>query len=414
VGEGDYTTDFTGTRIDAAGMLVMPGVIDDQVHFREPGLTYKGDIRSESRAAAAGGVTSFMEMPNTVPQTTSMAEIEHKHAIAETHSAVNYSFYLGATNDNIAEIRRADPKIICGIKVFMGSSTGNMLVDDDRALSAIFAESPTLIATHCEDERIIRENTAKFRAQYGEEPPASIHPLIRNAESCYRSSAKAVELADRYGSNLHILHLSTAREMSLFETKPLIDKKITGEACVHHLWFSDEDYPAKGNMIKWNPAIKSREDRDALRSALVSGRLDVAATDHAPHTLEEKRRPYWNCPSGGPLVHHSLVVMLELAARGVFTVEQVVDKMCHAPAIRFKVKERGFLREGMYADIAIVNPAQEWTVARENILYKCGWSPFEGTTFGSRVAYTIVNGRIVYERSTLNDDIRGMALEFER
>lgn len=417
VGEGAYRPegrDFEGRRIDAAGKLVMPGVIDDQVHFREPGLTEKGDIQSESRAAVAGGVTSYMEMPNTKPATVTIDELEKKFERAAEVSAANYSFYLGATNDNIAEVRRIDPKHVCGVKLFMGSSTGNMLVDDEKTLSAIFAESPVLVATHCEDERMIRAATEEFRAKYGDAVTPAMHPLIRNAEACYRSSSRAVELADKYASDLHVLHLSSARELSLFDAKPLSDKKITAEVCVHHLWFSDKDYAAKGNFIKWNPAIKTVADRDGLREGLIAGKLDIVATDHAPHTLAEKSRPYWECPSGGPLAQHSLPAMLQMASDGVFTVAQVVEKMCHAPAVRYRVRERGFLRLGYFADIVIVDPASPWTVSRDNILYKCGWSPFEGQVFEHKVTHTIVNGRIAYENGVVDGSLRGCALEFNR
>lgn len=413
-GEGRFEDEFYGTRIDAAGKLVMPGVIDDQVHFREPGLTWKGDIASESAAAVAGGITSYMEMPNTKPPAIDESGLEWKYERAAETSLANYSFYLGATNDNLAQIRRLDPHTVCGVKVFMGSSTGNMLVDRHKSLSAIFAESPVLIATHCEDEAIIRENTEAFRKRYGDAIEPYMHPLIRTAEACYQSSAYAVELADKYGANLHVLHLSTARELTLFDAKPLADKKITNEVCAHHLWFSDEDYAERGNFIKWNPAIKTVADRAALQEGLLSGRVDVVATDHAPHTLEEKQKPYWECPSGGPLVQHSLVTMLELAHQGALTVEKVVEKMCHAPAQRFSVKNRGYLRPGYFADVVIVDPASPWTVDRENILYKCGWSPLEGMEFSHRVVHTFVNGRHVYNNGVLNRDIRGERLLFER
>lgn len=413
-GEGRFEGDFYGTRIDAEGQLVIPGVIDDQVHFREPGLTHKADIASESAAAVAGGVTSYMEMPNTNPPTTSESELEWKYDRAAETSLANYSFYLGATNDNIREIKQLDPHTVCGVKLFMGSSTGNMLVDDRKTLSAIFAESPVLIAAHCEDEAMIRENTETFRRRYSDNIEPWMHPLIRSAEACYRSSAYAVELADKYGSQLHVLHLSTARELTLFDAKPLAEKKITNEVCVHHLWFSDEDYAAKGNFIKWNPAVKTAADRLALREGLLNGKVDVAATDHAPHTLEEKRKPYWECPSGGPLVQHSLVAMLELARQGVMPVEKAVEKMCHAPAQLYKVKERGFLRPGYYADVVVVDPSSPWTVATDNILYKCGWSPFEGTEFSHKVAHTFVNGRHVYNNGELDRGIRGERLEFDR
>lgn len=415
VGEGVYPeARFDGKRIDAAGQLVLPGVIDDQVHFREPGLTYKADIHSESIAAVAGGITSYMEMPNTKPPAVTNALLEEKFERAAETSVANYSFYLGATNDNLPEIRALDPRRVCGLKLFMGSSTGNMLVDDEVSLAAIFAESPVLIATHCEDEATIRANTEAFRAKYGENITPAMHPLIRSAEACYRSSARAVELADRYGANLHILHLSTARELDLFERKPLGEKKTTNEVCVHHLWFCDEDYAAKGNFIKWNPAIKTLGDRDALRTALIDGRADVVATDHAPHTLEEKMQPYLSAPSGGPLVQHSLAAMLELSRQGLWNTEKVVEKMCHAPALRFGVKERGYLREGYFADIVLVDPAADWTVTRENVLSKCGWSPFEGVRFGHRVSHTIINGTLVYKDGKVDTTYRGMALEFDR
>ncbi len=405
---------FYGERIDATGKLILPGVIDDQVHFREPGLTYKANIHSESVAGVAGGVTSFMDMPNTKPPTTSLDALEHKFERAAESSVANYSFYFGATNDNVRDLSKIDPKTVCGVKLFMGSSTGNMLVDDERTLSAIFAESPTLIATHCESEPMIRAAMEKYKQQYGDRTTPAMHPLIRSAEACYRSSAHAVELADKYGSDLHVLHLSTARELSLFDVKPLTEKKITNEVCVHHLWFSDADYASKGNFIKWNPAVKSIADRDALRTGLTSGKVDVVATDHAPHTLEEKQRPYWECPSGGPLLQHSLVAMLELALQGVLSVEEVVEKMCHAPAIRFAICDRGFLREGAYADIAIVDPQSPWRVSKENILYKCGWSPFLGTTFRHRVTHTLINGRIVYCDGMVDSSFRGQALRFAR
>lgn len=413
-GEGAFGGDFYGTRIEARGKLVIPGVIDDQVHFREPGLTEKGDIASESAAAVAGGITSYMEMPNTKPPATDQSTLEWKYDRAAETSLANYSFYLGATNGNLKEIRQVDPRSVCGVKVFMGSSTGNMLVDDQKTLSAIFAESPVLIATHCEDEAIIRENAEKFRARYGDNIDPSMHPLIRSAEACYRSSAHAVELADKYGSNLHVLHLSTARELALFDAKPLTDKKITNEICVHHLWFSDEDYATNGYFIKWNPAIKTAADRQALRESLLNGKADVVATDHAPHTLAEKQKPYWQCPSGGPLAQHSLTAMLELAQQGVLPVEKVVEKMCHAPAQRFGVKERGYLRPGYFADIVIVDPASPWTVAKDNLLYKCGWSPFEGTEFSHRVIHTFVNGRHVYDNGELDKSVMGIRLEFDR
>lgn len=405
---------FKGEVIDAKGSLVLPGVIDDQVHFREPGLTYKADIHSESIAAVAGGVTSFMEMPNTKPATTTLSLLEAKFDRAAETSVANYSFYLGAANDNIDQIRALDPKRVCGVKLFMGSSTGNMLVDDQAQLAAIFAEAPVLLATHCEDEATVKANLEAYKVKYGECITPAMHPLIRSAEACYRSSAKAVELATRYGTNLHILHLSSARELDLFEAKPLADKKITNEVCVHHLWFSDADYATKGNFIKWNPSIKSLADRDALREGLNNNKVDVIATDHAPHTLDEKRQPYLSAPSGGPLVQHSLVAMLEMSRQGAFSVETVVDKMSHAPAMRYSVKDRGFLREGYYADIVVVNPDSVWTVCTDNILYKCGWSPFEGNSFTHKITHTLINGNVVYSDSRVNSEFRGMALEFDR
>ena len=416
-GRGDYPRpEFDGETIDAEGMYVLPGVIDDQVHFREPGLTYKGDLHSESIAAAAGGVTSYMDMPNVKPPTVTNALLEEKLERAAETSVVNYSFYLGATNDNIEQIRRLDPKRVCGVKLFMGSSTGNMLVDDERALRALFAESPVPIAAHCEDEPTVRADMERFRTLYGESGlTVAMHPLIRSAEACLRSSEKAVSLAERYGGRLHVLHLSTARELSLFDRdKPLEQKRITCEVCVHHLWFSDADYARKGNLIKWNPAVKTAADRDALRAGLLDGAVDVVATDHAPHTLEEKERPYASAPSGGPLVQHSLPMMLELSAQGVLPVETIVEKMCHAPARLFGVRDRGFLRTGYFADIVLVRPADPWTVSKENILYKCGWSPLEGTAFSHRIVRTLVNGRTVYADGRVDTTHRGAELEFDR
>lgn len=396
--------DTSYTRYDARGGLILPGAIDDQVHFREPGLTYKADLQTESRAAAAGGVTSYMEMPNTIPQTTTNELLEQKQERAAEVSAVNFAFYLGATNDNLSEIRTIDPKHTAGVKLFMGSSTGNMLVDRRGALEAIFAESPVLIATHCEDEAIVQANIKKW----GQGAKIADHALIRSEEACYRSSSLAAELATKYDARLHILHLSTAREMSIFETKPLKDKKITGEVCVHHLWFSDRDYAALGNRIKWNPSIKTTADRDALREALAQGRLDVVATDHAPHTIEEKDRAYVQAPGGGPLVQHSLVAMLEM-----FPADKVVDWMAHRVAECFSITDRGFLEPGAWADVVVVERAT-WTVESSNILYKCGWSPFEGTKFHHKVTATFVNGDLVYDRGVFDDSVRGRALEFAR
>lgn len=406
--------------VDVAGALVMPGVIDDQVHFREPGLTEKAEIRTEAQAAAAGGVTSYMEMPNTWPPATTLALLEEKYARAAEVSAVNYSFYLGATNDNLAEIERIDPQRVCGLKVFMGSSTGNMLVDNEQTLADIFRLSPVLVATHCEDEATVKANMARARAAFGENVPVAMHPIIRSAEACYRSTAHAVELAHKYGGRLHVLHLSTARELTLFEQGVSIEeKRITNEVCVHHLWFSEGDYAERGNLIKWNPAVKSAADRDTLRAAVRSGLVDVVATDHAPHLLAEKQNPYLSAPSGGPLVQHSLPAMLTLAAEGIFTVEQVIERMCHAPARLFRVRERGFLRPGYYADIAVVKLNEPWTVSRDNqrsgeqILSKCGWSPLEGLTLSAKVVATWVNGAEVYtaERG-VDTAVRGKRLLF--
>lgn len=407
-------------RVDVEGALVMPGVIDDQVHFREPGLTEKAEIRTEAQAAAAGGVTSYMEMPNTRPPATTLALLEEKYARAAEVSAVNYSFYLGATNDNLAEIERIDPERVCGLKVFMGSSTGNMLVDNEQTLADIFRLSPVLVATHCEDEATVKANMAMARAAFGEEVPVAMHPIIRSAEACYRSTAHAVELAHKYGGRLHVLHLSTARELTLFEQGlPIEEKRITNEVCVHHLWFSEGDYAERGNLIKWNPAVKSASDRDTLRAGVRSGLVDVVATDHAPHLLAEKQKPYLSAPSGGPLVQHSLPAMLTLAAEGIFTVEQVIERMCHAPARLFRVRERGFLRPGYYADIAVVKLNEPWTVSRDNhrpgeqILSKCGWSPLEGLTLSAKVVATWVNGAEVYtaERG-VDTAVRGKRLLF--
>ena len=399
--------------IDARGLYLIPGVIDDQVHFREPGLTHKGDIYSESRAAVAGGVTSYMEMPNTNPQTVTNDALMRKLEMAYEKSAANFSFYLGATNNNIAELKKVDKRCVCGVKVFMGASTGNMLVNNERALQQIFAEVDSLIATHCEKEEIIRDNVDLYKKKFGENVPIDCHPLIRSAEACYQSSAQAIDLADKYGSRLHVLHLSTAREMSLFSNAPLEDKKITGEVCVHHLWFTDRDYERLGAMIKWNPAIKSVEDRDALREALTVGKLDVIATDHAPHLLSEKEGGCLQAASGGPLVQHSLQVMLELAKDGLYSREFVVDKMCHAPAKLFGVKDRGFIREGYFADLVLINPAESYKVSTENILYKCGWSPFEGETFHNTISKTFVNGEIAFKDGIVSEKLSGKALEFE-
>ena len=401
------------TLVDGAGCLLMPGVIDDQVHFREPGLTHKADVWHESRAAAAGGVTSFMEMPNTRPPAVSVDLLEEKYAVAAEKSLVNYSFYLGASNDNIAELWKVNPTNVCGVKVFMGSSTGNMLVDDEKALSAIFAESPCLVATHCEDETIIRANSAAYRQKYGSDIPVRFHPAIRNDEACYRSSARAAELAARYGTKLHILHISSARELALFDKCSLDNiPAITGEVCVHHLWFCEDDYGKLGARIKCNPAIKTAADRAALREGLVSGKLAVVATDHAPHTLDEKRLPYFESPSGLPLVQHSLPVMLEMCRQGLFSLETLVERMCHLPAKLFGVERRGFIRAGYYADLTLVNLDAAWTPDAGNILYKCGWSPFEGYAFNSKIESVWANGKLVYNDGQIIEAGNGMRLRF--
>ncbi len=403
------------TIIEADGLLLLPGVIDDQVHFREPGLTHKGSISTESRAAAAGGITSFMDMPNTNPQTVTIKALEEKYKLGAENSIINYSFLIGATNDNLSEVLRADPVQVCGIKVFMGSSTGNMLVDNEKALSELFRRAHMPVSAHCEDEPTVRRNSEIQRKIYGDNIPVRLHPLIRSREACFISSSHAINLAKEYNTRLHIFHLSTADEMKLFSNeKPLSEKRITGEVCVHHLWFDDSDYETLGTRIKWNPAIKTKFDREALIDAVNSDRIDVIATDHAPHTLEEKSNSYFKAPSGGPLVQHSLVIMLELWHRKVISLEKIVEKMCHNPAILFNIRERGFIREGYKADLCIVDPVNEWSVTKENILYKCGWSPFEGTTFRSKVVKTIVNGTIVYDNGFIKDDYRGERLLFDR
>jgi dihydroorotase len=390
-------------------------VIDDQVHFREPGLTHKGDIYSESKAAAAGGITSFMDMPNTIPQTVTLEALNEKYRIGAERSVINYSFLIGATNDNLKEVLKADPATVCGIKIFMGSSTGNMLVDNETALRELFRLAHMPISTHCEDENTIKRNTEAYRKIHGENIPFNLHPVIRSREACFISSSNAVKLAREYNTRLHIFHLSTADEMKLFSNElPLSQKRITGEVCVHHLWFDDSDYDELGSRIKWNPAIKTRFDREALSEAVKNDLIDIIATDHAPHTLEEKSNSYFKAPSGGPLVQHSLVAMLELYHRGIFSLEKIVEKMCHNPAILFNIRGRGFIREGYKADLCLVNLSDPWTVSKENILYKCGWSPFEGTTFKSKVRMTIVNGTVVYDNGQLNESYRGQRLLFDR
>ncbi len=401
--------------INAEGLHLFPGCIDDQVHFREPGLTHKGDIFTESRAAIAGGITSFMEMPNTVPNTLTQQLLEDKYQIAKQTSAANYSFFMGAGNDNLEEVLKTDPKSVCGIKVFMGSSTGNMLVDNEKTLDGIFSRTAMLVATHCEDEATIRANTERFKLQYGDNLTPEMHPLIRNAEACFISSSLAVGLAKKYNTRLHILHISTAIETFLFDNSiPLEKKRITSEACIHHLWFSDADYSKKGNWIKWNPAIKTAADRDEIFKAVLDDRIDVIATDHAPHTIEEKSQPYAKAPSGGPLVQHALIAMLEFYKQGKISLEKIVEKMAHSPAVCFQVENRGFIREGYWADLVLVDLNKRSTVNRENVLSKCGWSPFEGQTFASSVVSTIVSGNLVYENGKIIEGVFGKRLVFNR
>ena len=405
--------DLKGVEIiNATGLYLIPGVIDDQVHFREPGLTLKGDIRTESRAAVAGGVTTFMEMPNTNPQAVTQEILEEKYKRASEVSAANYSFYMGATNDNLAEVLKTDPKNVCGIKVFMGSSTGNMLVDDEKTLSEIFKQAPTLIATHCEDEKTILKNIEIARGRYGENVPMSRHAHIRSDEACYISSSKAIELASKFDTRLHVLHLTSAKEMSLFKTGKVSDKKITAEVCVHHLWFDEMDYIKLGTKIKWNPSIKSKKDKEALWEALLSDKIDVIATDHAPHTMEEKNNTYFKAPSGGPLVQHSLVAMLEMSRKGFISIEKVIQKMCHAPADLFRIEKRGYIREGYFADLVLIDPNKSWIVSPENILYKCGWSPFEGIEFSNKVVATYINGVPAFKNDKINEFVKGKRISF--
>jgi len=403
---------------DCTGFWLMPGCIDDQVHFREPGLTHKAEIATESAAAAAGGITSFMEMPNTVPQALTQQLLQDKYDRAAEVSPVNYSFFMGASNHNLDEVLQTDPTRVCGIKVFMGSSTGDMLVDESAVLEGIFKEAPTLVATHCEDEATVRANAEAARARFGAHVPIAQHPIIRSAEACYRSSSKAVELATKLNTQLHILHISTARELDLFDnTKELEDKRITAEACIHHLWFSDADYESKGTHIKWNPAVKTAADREQIRAAILDGRIDVVATDHAPHTKEEKDRSYFDAPSGGPLVQHALVAMLDLVHDGLLPVEKVVDLMAHRVARLFRMTDRGFIRPGMKADLVLVQPNDPWTVREDNVMSKCGWSPFQGHTFKSRVHETWVNGTKVWDGSritTSHGNHAGQRLSFNR
>ena len=401
--------------IEADNNYLIPGLIDDQVHFREPGLTHKATIETESKAAVAGGITSFIEMPNTVPQSTTIAKLEEKFLIAKNTSWANYSFMFGGTNDNLNEILKVDPKNVAGLKLFLGSSTGNMLVDNPDVLEEIFKKTDLLISVHCEDEKTIKDNLEIYLDKYGDDIPIEMHPKIRNEEACYISSSKAIELAKKTGARLHVFHLSTKKETNLFSNdKPLLEKKITAEVCVHHLWFSEEDYKTKGTRIKWNPAVKSKKDRDGLWEALLDDRIDVIATDHAPHTIEEKRNKYTQVPSGGPLVQHALVALLEMYHNGKISLEKIVEKACHNPAILFQIKERGYIREGYKADLVLVDLKSPWTVQKENILYKCQWSPFEGTTFKSKVTHTFVNGILTYENFKFPNKSIPQRLTFNR
>lgn len=412
---GQIEMPFGGKSVDATGLIMIPGVIDEHVHFREPGLTHKADIYSETHAAVAGGVTSFMDMPNTIPQTITLRDLEEKYRIGSENSLINYSFYIGATENNLKEILNSDPQTVCGIKLFMGASTGNMLVENESALRELFRNAGIPLTVHCEDDRIIRRNIELYREKYGEDVPVQMHPLIRSRDACFKSSSFAINLAKEYNTRLHILHLSTADEMKLLNSDDILrEKRITGEACVHHLWFDDTDYDDLGSKIKWNPAIKTKFDRDSLINGVNNDLIDVIATDHAPHTLNEKSGTYFKVPSGAPMVQHSLTTMLELWHRKIFTLEKIVEKMCHNPAIIFKIKNRGFLREGYKADIVLIDPENQWTVSKENILYKCGWSPMEGTTFRSKVVKTFVNGDLVYDQGEIRDDHRGQRLVFDR
>ena len=412
---GSSITTNSMTVIDASGKYLIPGLIDDQVHFREPGLTHKATIDSESRAAVAGGITTFIEMPNTVPQATNQQLLQDKFNIAEKTSFANYSFMFGGTNDNLEELLKTDPKTVAGIKLFLGSSTGNMLVDNLEVLEKIFSSTKLIISVHCEDEETIKKNTAEHKAQYGEHIPIELHPVIRSEEACYLSSSRAIELAKKTGARLHVFHVSTAKETTLFRNNiPLEEKQITSEVCVHHLWFTDQDYKEKGTHIKWNPAVKTAADRQGLWKALLDDRLDIIATDHAPHTLEEKSNSYLKAPSGGPLVQHALLALLEKVSEKVISIEKLVEKACHNPAIIFQIENRGFIREGYYADLVLIDLKAPQTVCKENILYKCGWSPFEGTTFSSSVTHTFVNGVLMYHEGVFNNEVKGKRITFNR
>lgn len=401
--------------INAEGLYLLPGVIDDQVHFREPGLTHKGELYTEAKAAVAGGVTTYMEMPNTVPSATTVELLEQKYARAAEVSLANYSFYMGTTNSNIEELLKVNPETVCGIKIFMGSSTGDMLVDDPKALERIFSEVKLIITTHCEDDPRVKVNAARVRAEMGDKATAAMHPVIRDAEACYLSSSYAVGLAKKYGTRLHILHISTAKELELFRNDiPLSEKHITAEACIHHMWFSDADYETKGNFIKWNPAVKTATDRDAIFAAVLDGRIDVIATDHAPHTLEEKQKPYFDAPSGGPLIQHSLLAMLDFYHQGKISLPTIVQKMSHNVAMLFDIDRRGFIREGYHADLVLVDLKAPTLVDKASLLYKCNWSPFEGHTFQSRIHTTIVSGHVVYQQGQFDETRKGLRLRFNR
>lgn len=414
IGENIIPTDDV-LMVDAEGKFLIPGMIDDQVHFREPGLTHKANIATESKAAIAGGITSFIEMPNTVPQATTQELLADKFDIASKTSYANYSFMFGGTNDNLEELLKTNPKDVAGIKLFLGSSTGNMLVDNEEVLEKIFSSTKMLISVHCEDEATIRKNTEEYKAKYGDDIPVKYHPLIRSEEACYLSSSKAIELAKKTGARLHIFHLSTEKETHLFRNDiPLEEKQITAEVCVHHLWFTDADYDKKGTHIKWNPAVKTQKDKDGLWKALLDDRIDIIATDHAPHTLEEKDNVYTKAPSGGPLVQHAVPAVLEKVKEGVLPIEKAVEKMSHNPAKIFKIEKRGFIKEGFYADLVLVDAEKKWTVDKENVLYKCGWSPFEGVEFSNQITHTFVNGNLMYNEGVFNEEVKGKRLLFNR
>ncbi|HEA21001.1 hypothetical protein LCGC14_0857360 [marine sediment metagenome] len=412
---GTAISDATAEVFDLKGNYLLPGIIDDQVHFREPGLTHKGDIASESRAAVAGGITSYMEQPNTNPQTTTIKKLEEKFELGAKNSFANYSFPFGGTNDNLEEVKRLDKNACSGIKLFLGSSTGNMLVDDEVVIERIFRNTEMVISAHCEDESTIKQNLAKYKSEYGDDIPIKYHPEIRSAEACYLSSSTAIELAKKTGARLHVFHLSTGRETNLFRNDiPLKDKKITAEVCIHHLWFSDADYDTKGTLIKWNPAVKTADDREELWKALLDDRLDIIATDHAPHTMTEKDNVYTKAPSGGPLVQHALPAILEKYHQGVLSLEKIVEKMCHNPAILFQIEKRGYIREGYYADLTAVDLNSPWQVSKENIAYKCGWSPFEDATFRSKITHTFVNGHLAYNNGKFSEERHAKRLTFNR